>query len=211
MTQWDITSGCASLSPQAAPAAPRPRTGAQTASAPERRAGKWCGPQRSEDTVPGPERTARCRRPSGRAPARKAATAAGGGKRSAQGAPATGGDRDRSGFGASASEWRYERRARAEGIAQSQHLPVRPKRHGRSPDGGEATRRRLPPCAGPSPRQRRPPLRVAGRHRGGGWRFWGWLRARDRRRRPRTSAGVVPGGAAGWNLTGGLQRPPRRR
>ena len=41
------------------------------------------------------------------------------GKRSAQGAPAPGGDRDRSGIAASVSEWRLERRARAEGVAMN--------------------------------------------------------------------------------------------
>ena len=51
------------------------------------------------------------------------------GKQSAQPAPAGGGDRDRSGFGASASERRYERRARPEGVAQPFCPIARPTPH----------------------------------------------------------------------------------
>ena len=54
-----------------------------------------------------------------------------------------------------------------------------------------------PPGARPSPRPGRPPLRVGGRHRGGGMAVWGWPRARRRRRRPRTPAVSTPDGG-GW-------------
>ena len=122
------------------------------------------------------------------------------GKRSAQGAPATGGDRDRSGNRRERSDRRLQRRARAEGIAQTCFPRQRPRR---LPGGTQ----RLPDIGQPQSGCERTRPSVTSRMRLRSWTRQGPrgsssrcttkclapLRAADRRGRRRRRHGRRPG------------------